>query len=409
MTRTLLLVSITSLFNDISSEMVYPLLPFLVVGTLGGSATILGVIEGLAESIPALLKVYSGRISDRMGMRKPLVVGGYSCSLVGKALLALATGWWPVLAGRVVDRLGKGIRAAPRDALIADTTPPDQRGHAFGFNKMMDTAGAAIGVLAAYLLLSRLPAGESTDSPVRLALWLAVIPAILSVVVLLFIREKKAARAPSAPRQGMRAGWRSLPGRLRLFLLISLIFALAGSSNQFLLLRGQQMLTEDGLGPVQAAASVCLLYLLYNIVYAIASYPLGRLSDRIGRKPILIAGFVIYAGIYAAFAINQSPLVCWILFGLYGLFPALTEGVEKAFVADLAPKHLRATMLGLHGTLLALGLFPASLIGGLLWDHVAPAATFWFGAGMGLLATLALAFMPSAPPVTPAEPPTEHG
>ncbi len=415
LTRTLILIGLTSLLTDVSSEMVYPLLPFLVVQTLGASATILGLIEGLAESIPAMLKVYSGRLSDRSGRRKPLAVGGYAFSALGKVFLALASGWGPVLAGRVVDRLGKGIRSAPRDALIADTTHKDHRGHAFGFHRMMDTTGAAIGVLAAYLILSGRAGASDPDSsaPIRVALWVSIVPAVLAVAILTMVREARTDRPPRAekPPTGAPRGpaaarrlWKTLPARLRAFLIISLIFALAGSSNQFLLLRAQQLIAGHGGHPIHAAAIVCLFYLIYNLIYAAASYPFGRLSDRIGRKPVLIAGYALYAIVYAAFVFNDSPGWCWILFGLYGLYPALTEGVEKALVSDMAPAPSRATTLGLHGTLQAVGLFPASLIGGILWDRVSPSATFAFGALAGAAAAIGLAFLPATPGHAAAEP-----
>lgn len=399
LTRTLVLVGITSLLTDLSSEMVYPLLPFLVVSTMGASATVLGVIEGLAESLPSLIKVYSGRISDRLGMRKPLALGGYGLSALGKIFLASASGWAPVLVGRVTDRLGKGIRSAPRDALIADTTHKDHRGHAFGFHKMMDTTGAALGVLAAYFILTTVHAtGTNPASPVRTALWASVIPAIIAVGVLWLVKEVRSAKPPPrSHRGGALATWRVLPTRLRLFLIVSFVFAIAGSTNQFLLLRGQNLLSGHGQSPVQAAATVCLFYLLYNLVYAAASYPFGLLSDRIGRKPVLVAGYSLYAVVYAGFAINTSPGWCWALFAVYGLFPALTEGVEKALISDLAPRDIRATLLGLHGTLLAVGLFPASVIGGLLWDLVSPEATFWFAGGTGMIAAVGLMLLPGAP------------
>ncbi len=398
LTRTLVLIGITSLLTDLSSEMVYPLLPFLVVGTLGASVTLLGVIEGLAESLPSLVKVYSGRMSDRTGKRKSLALAGYSCSVAGKIFLSLASGWTPVLAGRVVDRLGKGIRSAPRDALIADTTPHEHRGHAYGFHKAMDTSGAFLGVLAAYIILTTVhESGLRPGQPLRIALYASLVPAIIAVVALALIREPAAPARNKPVSRPILSAWSVLPARLRLFVVISFVFSLAGSTNQFLLLRAQQLLVGKGESPLLSAATVCLFYLVYNLTYAAASYPFGRLSDSVGRKPVLLAGYSLYAAIYAAFAVNQSPGWCWALFALYGLFPALTEGVEKALVSDLAPRELRATALGLHGTVQALGLFPASVIGGLLWDGISPAATFWFAAITGAVAVGGLALMPLGP------------
>ncbi|MCG3123474.1 MAG: Multidrug resistance protein MdtH [Phycisphaerales bacterium] len=376
--------------------MVYPLLPMLVVGSLGASVTVLGVIEGLAESVPALTKVLAGHVSDRVGRRKPLAVAGYACSTFGKLLLAIATAPLAVFAGRVTDRFGKGIRGAPRDALIADATPASHRGHAFGFHRMMDTAGAALGVLAAFFILTSATGGG--EGPLRSVLWLSLVPAALAVGVLAFVREAPAVQRPRQAQPGQRTPWRMLPGRLKLFLIITFVFALAGSTNQFLLLRAQQVLSSGGLSQTQAAAQVCLLYLLYNLVYAAGSYPFGRLSDRIGRKRVLVAGYALYAAVYAGFAVNTAPWACWLLFGIYGLFPALTDGVEKALVSDLAPSELRATLLGLHGTLQGVGLFPASVIGGLLWDQVSPQAAFWVPAALGVAAALGLALLPTLRP-----------
>jgi MFS family permease len=453
-TRTLLLVGFTSLLTDLSSEMIYPLLPMLVVGSLGASATLLGVIEGIAESLPAILKVCFGRISDRSGRRKPLAVAGCAASACGKLLLASATGAAGVFAGRVVDRIGKGVRGAPRDALIADASHHAHRGHAYGFHKSMDTLGAALGALSAYLILVSIPSsgvagdmgtpggggdggggaegGWVAGAPLRAVLWCAVIPAVLAVLVLLTVRDSARSAAIAAPqdpgvvppraeeavassgssgstgaahagrasngrRVSLRRTWIEMPHRLRAFMVISFVFALGGSSNVFLLLRAQELLQSQHLGPIRSAATVCLLYLVYNLTYAAASFPFGTLSDRIGRRPVLVAGYALYAVVYGAFALNSSPDWCWALFAVYGLFPALTEGVEKAFISDLAPFERRATLLGLHGTLLALGLLPASIIGGLLWDHVAPEATFWMGAALGLAAAVGMTLLPRGP------------
>lgn len=404
-------MGVTSLLTDLSSELVYPLIPFLVVGSLGASVTVLGVIEGLAESLPALVKVLSGRLSDRLGRRKPLAVGGYALSALGKIVLAIAGGWAPVLFGRVTDRLGKGIRSAPRDALIADTTHHQHRGHAFGFHKMMDTTGAALGVLAAYIILTTISGQASErDGPIRTALWVSVIPAVIAVLALMLVRESKSTAAPSSeatlPRH--RISWKKLPLRLRYFLVVSFLFSIAGSTNLFLLLRAQNLLSGHGDSPITAAATACLFYLLYNLVYAASSYPFGRISDRVGRKPVLVAGYALYACVYGAFALNTRADWCWLLFGIYGLFPALTEGVEKALVSDLAPRNSRATILGLHGTLQAVGLFPASVIGGILWDSISPEATFWFAGAIGMAAAIGLAFLP-ATPLGPKTPQPEPG
>ena len=369
-----IILGITSFLTDISSEMVYPLLPLYLTTRLGASPAIVGLIEGVAESLASLLKVFSGYISDRVGRRKSLAILGYASSTVGKVLLYLSTSWGWVLGGRVADRFGKGVRTAPRDALIADSTAQAQRGSAYGLHRALDTAGAAVGVAIAYTFLTAYR-GDYT------AVFLySLIPAVLGVAVLLLARER-AGRIPATP-QAPSLRWSALPRRLRAFLIVVLLFALGNSSNQFLLLRAQNL----GF----TAQTVLLLYLAYNLVYALVSYPAGRLSDRIGRKTLLVLGYLFYGLVYLGFALVQAPACLWGLFAAYGLYIAFTEGVEKALVADIAPLELRATLIGLHATFVGIGLLPASLLAGLLWNFFGAAAPFYFGGGLGLLAALGL-------------------
>lgn len=375
----ILLLGVTSFFTDVSSEMIYPLVPFFLTLKLGASPAVMGLIEGIAESVASLLKIFSGYISDRLRNRKRLTIVGYGSSAIGKLLLYIAVGWPMVLAGRVVDRLGKGIRTAPRDALIADSSAEGKRGSAFGLHRALDSGGAVVGVLLAYFFFTSLAKGEY--APVFL--W-SVIPAVLGVGLLLFVREVK-------PKEGRRAQlpslrWSVLPRKLKLFLVVALIFTLGNSSNTFLLLRA------DTLGFTPATA--ILLYLVYNVVYAVVSYPAGRLSDKIGRKRLLVAGYAFYGLVYLGFALVNAPQqawIVWVLFGLYGLYIGFTDGVEKALVSDLAPANLRATAIGLHATIVGIGLFPASLIAGQLWvSRAGPAAAFYFGGGTGLVAAIGL-------------------
>lgn len=356
--------------------MVYPLVPFFLTAALGASPAMLGLIEGLAESVASVLKVFAGFISDRIGKRKGLIIAGYGAAALGKLLLALAAGWGMVLTARVVDRLGKGIRTAPRDALIADSAHEDKRGRAFGLHRTLDTWGAVAGVGLGYWFFTRMP-GEYA----RVFL-VALLPAVLGVLVLLAVREPKHGRLRVAPP---RLSWNMLPRRLQLFLVITLLFTLGNSSNAFLLLRAQS------LGFTAAAA--ILLYGAYNASYALSSYPVGLVSDRIGRKTLLVAGYSFYGVVYLGFALLDAASHAWItwaLFALYGLYSGFTDGVEKALVSDLAPRELRATAIGLHGTLVGIGLFPASFIAGQLWTWLGPESTFYFGSGMGFLASLGL-------------------
>ncbi|MDD5491805.1 MAG: MFS transporter [bacterium] len=372
----IIMVGITSLLTDISTEMVYPLLAIFLSTTLGASPWIIGLIEGIAESIASLLKVFSGYLSDKSQKRKPLAILGYGSSTFGKIFLYIATSWWWVLLSRVIDRFGKGIRNAPRDALIADSSVKERRGRAFGLHRMMDTIGAATGVLIAYYLLTSHP------GPIdyRKIFLLSLIPAFLGVIFLFFVKEKKDPLIPTAKK--LSFNWSGLPLRLKLFLVVTVLFTLGNSSNQFLLLRAKNLgyTTEN----------VLLLYLAYNIVYAIVSYPAGRLSDIIGRKKLLVWGYVFYGVVYLGFALTTDPVFMWVLFSLYGVYIGATEGIEKALVTDIAPENLRATMIGLHATLVGIGLFPASFIAGILWDKFGPAATFYFGGVTGLLAALGL-------------------
>ncbi len=382
--RTVVLVALTSLFTDISSEMVYPLLPLFVTGTLGASRTALGLIEGVAESIAQLLRVFSGIWSDRLGRRQALAAGGYAGSAVGKLLLFVAGSWLWVFGARVIDRLGKAVRSAPRDALIADAVPASERGRAYGFHRAMDTLGALVGILLAYFILGR------AGAEIRQVLLIAVIPALLGVLCIGAVRDVRPAAAAQRPPERFRplVAWAALPPRLKAYLAVVLLFTIGNSSNQFLVLRAA------GLG--FDTRSVLLLYLAYNVVYLLASYPAGKLSDRIGRRALLVGGYAAYGGTYLGLAlVGELPaagatIAVWGLFAAYGLHLGLTEGVEKALLVDLAPRQLRATVLGLNATVIGLALLPASLIAGLLWDSVGASAPFYVGAAAGLLAAVAM-------------------
>ncbi len=380
----IVILGIASLLTDISTEMVYPLLPlYLTSARIGATPAIVGIIEGFAESTASLIRVFSGAWSDRIQRRKPITILGYSASTIGKFLLYVSTTWHVVLAGRLTDRFGKGIRTAPRDALIADSSDAAKRGAAFGLHRALDTAGATIGVIIAYLLFISVQNDFST------IFLLSLIPAALGVLALFFVRESKPpavfeTRVKSGGEpwwRNVHARWSALDGRLKVFLLIIFVFALGNSSNQFLLLRANNLGFDN--------ATVILMYLVYNIVYALGSYPLGRLSDRVGRKSLLVLGYLTYGIVYVGFAI-ASPLQLWGLFATYGIYVALTEGVEKALVSDIAPVDLRATIIGLHATFTGVGLLPASVLAGFLWDVFGAPAPFYFGGAIGVLAAVAL-------------------
>jgi MFS family permease len=373
----IILLGITSLLTDISSEMVYPLLPIFLVTILGATPAILGLVEGVAESTASLLKVFSGYYSDKARSRKPFTIFGYASSALGKLFLTISTGWNCVLVARVVDRFGKGIRTAPRDALIAESAKDGKRGAAFGMHRAMDTLGAVIGVSAAYFLITRF------SGDLRIVFLFSVIPAFLGVLILFLVKEKK--REPARNTGTLSLQWGKLDKRLKAFLVFTFIFTLGNSSNQFLLLRAKKLGS-----PV---AGVILLYLVFNIVYFLAAYPAARLSDRIGRKKLLVLGYLFYGLVYLGFAVNSRLDMLWVLFAVYGLYMGFTEGVEKALVAEIAPADLQGTALGLHAALVGIGLLPASLLAGFLWNLWGASAPFYLGGFLGIAASVGFWFV----------------
>jgi MFS family permease len=373
----IILLGITSLLTDASTEMVYPLIPLYLSAKLGASPAIIGLIEGIAESLASLLKVFSGNLSDRLRKRKPLAIFGYTFSGLGKLILYVANAWGWVLTSRIVDRFGKGIRTAPRDALIADSTKSNQLGMAYGLHRAMDTIGAAIGVSLAIVLLSMNQGNFN-----QVFIW-ALIPALLGVFILFFTKERLA--PIKIVRKELSLKWKVLPRRLKLFLIIVFLFALGNSSNQFLILRAKNL----GLSII----TVLLVYLFYNLIFGVFAFPIGKISDRIGRKKVLVIGYLVYGLVYFGFALGNSPELVWILFGIYGLYSAFTEGIEKALVAEVAPETYRGTLIGLHATLVGIGLFPASLLAGLLWSIWGASAPFYFGGALGLISAIGLAII----------------
>lgn len=371
--RNVVALGLVSFFTDVSSEMIVPVLPLFVTGVLGASVTSLGVIEGIAEATASLLRIGSGWLSDRVGRRKPFLVVGYGISGAAKAALALAASWPAVLALRFSDRVGKGLRNPPRDALIADSTTPAMRGRAFGLHRGMDTLGAAIGPLVAWVLIQR---AGAAGPDFRGVFALSAIPAVLSVLVLLaFVRAPRRERAtPSAESRAPFAA----PPALRRFLLADGVFQLGNSSMAFALLRAQHL----GL----SAAQVTLVYFGYNMVYALLSYPLGGWSDRIGRRPLLLAAYGVYAVVYGVLALATHAAHAVAAFALLGLHSALLEGQQKSLVADLVHRDQRGTAYGLYHTVVGAALLPASVLAGALWDRMGAPATFGAGAALALIA-----------------------
>ncbi|MDP2064295.1 MAG: MFS transporter [Phaeovulum sp.] len=369
-----------SLFMDISSEMIHGLLPLFVVGTLGASAAVLGLIEGLGEATASVVKLISGMMSDRIGRRKPLAVAGYALSALTKPLFAMAGVPGVVLAARLADRVGKGIRGAPRDALVADLVPPEQRGAAYGLRQSMDTVGAFIGPLAAIALMAAF-AGN-----VRLVFWLAIIPALVAVAVLvLYVREPEA-RSSSAPRPRFsRASLAALGPGFWLVVAIGAVLTLARFSEAFLILRA----SEAGLAMVYAP----FVLVVMNVVYALAAWPLGVLSDRIGRRGLLIGGFAVL--IFADLLLAFSPGLWGVLAGVavWGLHMALTQGLLAAEVAAAAPTNLRATGFGIFNLVTGMALLLANGLAGWLWAVQGAAVAFSAGAGFAAAGLFGLAVL----------------
>jgi MFS family permease len=347
-----------SLLTDTSTEMVYPLLPLFLTRTLGAGVGFVGLVEGVAESTASLLKLTSGWLSDRLRRRKVLVVWGYSLSSLTRPLMAMALLPSHVLGIRFLDRIGKGIRTSPRDALIADSTPADGRGAAFGFHRAMDHLGAVLGPVLTFFLLP-LVGGDY-----RAIFWLASIPAALCVAVLLATVREVTAEGP--PTRLPLLTLRPYDGRFKGFLCIVGLFTLGNSSDAFLLLRARQAGVED--------VAVPLLWAALHVVKSTSSLGAGILSDRIGRRGAIVAGWLVYAVVYAGFAVVGSVWQVWGLFLVYGLYFGLTEGVEKALVADLTPAATRASAYGIYHTAIGVMALPASLLTGWLWQ--------WFGAGV---------------------------
>lgn len=366
-------LGLVSLLADLSSELAYPLLPLFITGVLGAPVALLGIIEGLAEATASISKYPFGQAADFSGRRRPLVIGGYALAAVGKLVIALATSWPIALGGRVLDRLGKGMRSAPRDDLLAAAAPGDRQGLAFGLHRAMDTIGAVAGPLLALALLE---AGLS----LRAIFALAVIPGAASVIIILMlVRERR-----TEPRHEAFRPRLPVSPAFRWLLLGSLVFAAGNSTDMFLLLKAQ----ETGF----SASGLILVYVLYNAAYAAASLPLGGLSDRVGQFPVVVAGYAFFAVVYLGFASADSRQTIITLFAAYGLYIAATDGVGRALIGRSVAAGERASALGLFSTATGLATFFASAVGGVLWSAFGSWATFTYAAvAAGAAAALMLA------------------
>lgn len=366
--RAAIILGLVSLFSDMSTEMAYPLLPLFFSTYLGAKPAILGLIEGIAEATASIVTGLSGVVSDRIGKRKPLAVFGFGITALAKPIIALA-GVWPVaMLGRFLDRFGKGVRSAPKDAILSDVSTRADRGRVFGFERMMDSLGAVLGPLLVLLLL------HGIHLELRSILLLTVIPALIAVFLVATVEEPKDIK-PSA-----RFTLGQLPRRFWVFIAVYTLFSLGNSSNAFILLKGSDIRLSETV--------IVTGYILYNAVYSGGSYPAGVVSDRIGRRNVLGVGCAIYALSYLGFAVAGSLWEFFALFVLYGLYAALTDGVSKAMAVDIGGAEVKATAVGVFSAVTGLSKLVASLVAGLLWQELGSASMFYFGAATAAAATL---------------------
>ena len=381
--RNIWAVTLTSFFTDVSSEMIFNLVPLYLANVLGVGTAIIGLIDGIAETTASLMKVYTGSLSDKLGQRKWLAVAGYALSTVSKPFLFIATSWEAVLGVRFSDRLGKGIRTAPRDALVADSIDEKQRGLAFGIHRAGDTAGAFLGLAFAALIvwLTQSNAVDLSRHTFQILVLISFIPALLGVLVLMGAAQEvpmKAKRASALP------SFEGLDIRFKLFLFVVLLFTLGNSSDSFIILLGQ----NRGLDVLQ----IMLMLMTFNFIYAALSGPLGSWSDRIGRRRLIIGGWIAYGLVYLGLALSNAGWHVWLLYALYGIYYAATDGVGRALVADFVPVERRGAAYGLYNAAIGITVFPASVIAGVLWQGLGSwtgfgaSAPFYFGAVMALLA-----------------------
>lgn len=370
---TILRLGVISFFADVAGEMLYPVTPIFLTTVLGASMISIGLIEGCADAVASVLKVYAGSWSDRIGRRKPFVVAGYFLAAVAKPLIGIATGWPQVLLARSLDRFGKGLRTAPRDAMLSESVAPEFQGRAFGWHRAIDTLGAAVGPLIAIAFLAYV------HDDLRSIFFLALIPGLIAVVITLTIREKKQpARVEPLPHWK----WGALPPRFRNYLVAWTVFSLANSSDVFLLLKVNQV---GG-----STIFTIVLYCFYNLVYAALSPLLGKWSDRVPKKVVLSFGLVVFALVYLGFSVVEEIWQCWLLFGFYGVYMAATEGVGKALAVELFDPKLRATAVGILGASTGIATIIASTVAGAIWDQWGSTWAFVYSAAGAFLGAILL-------------------
>ncbi len=365
-------MGLTSFFTDVSSEMIFPILPLFLTIILGANMAIVGFIEGIAEATSAILKLFSGWISDKIGRKKSLALFGYTLSNITKPLLAISTSWTHVLGIRFIDRVGKGIRTAPRDALIAVSVNKKERGKSFGLHRTLDTMGAIVGTIIAFFLLRKF-----LNKAFKIIFLLSLVPGLIAIIILILgVKEVK-----NKAKENHKFKFRNLSRNLKRFLWVIAIFNLANFSYAFFILRAKDI----GI----AIALIPIIYLVYNTFYAFFSIPAGRISDMVGRKKVLATGLVLFGLTAIGFAFVSNPTTIWVLFGLYGLFMAITDGVSRAFVSELT-KENKATALGLYHAIVGVTVFPANSIGGLLWHRINVQAPFLYASILSICSAILL-------------------
>lgn len=379
--RNVILLGLISCFADISTEMVYPIIPLYLTAVLGATPAIIGMIEGIAESLASLLKVLSGYISDKYQKKKKIAFVGYSTGLIYKLALLFSGTWVGILIARIIDRAGKGIRTAPRDVLVSESSDSKKLGKSFGVHKALDMLGSAIGILIAFLVLNFL--GDNVKS-YKMVFIISIIPILIALVFFFFVKETESKKKEEVKKEKFWNNVKKLDGQLKLYLFVVFLFTLGNSSNTFLLLRANNV--------GYTSTNTILLYFIYNIVASILAIPMGKKSDKKGRKNILIGGYVMFSIVYLLFGFSTSKVGMLIAFVLYGVYTAMITGVERALIAEIAPQELKGTMLGLHGTIVGIALLPASIIAGLLWENVNASAPFVFGAILSIISAIILFF-----------------
>jgi MFS family permease len=369
--RNVVVLGLVSFFNDIASEMVYPIVPIFLTTVLKSSTAVVGLIEGIAEATAAVTKFLFGYWSDKIAKRKPFVVFGYTFSSLSKGLIGAAYFWPLVLFSRFLDRLGKGLRTASRDALLLQNTNEKNKGFIFGFHRAFDSAGAVLGPIFALILIYLFA------NNLRLVFYLAMIPGLIGVLLLIFlVKEKQNSQEKKVGK--VNFSWKGLDPKVKFFVLVSFIFALGNSSDAFLILRAKNL----GLTTQLAVFA----YVLYSLSQTILSVPIGSLSDKIGHRKMFVFGLLVFSLVYLAIGVINNSVFLWFLFPLYGIYVAATDGVSKAYLGEFIKEEEAGSVYGLYQMVIALATFFASWLGGLLWAKVAPSATFYFGATMSFLA-----------------------